>query len=134
MLNLAMLEDILNEAGCESVATAATIDQAIALIDERLFDAALLDIKLKGEHTYAVADALAVSEVPCAFVRANRADIEPISRPTYLKPFKEEVAGAHRGAHGRSPHRRLRPGRVFIGILSDAPSGFGSLWQPTTGV
>ena len=34
MLNLAMLEDILTEAGCESVAAAATIDQAIALIDE----------------------------------------------------------------------------------------------------
>jgi CheY-like chemotaxis protein len=35
MLNLAMLEDILTEAGCESVAAAATIDQAVALIDER---------------------------------------------------------------------------------------------------
>ena len=49
MLNIAMLEDILTEAGCESVAAAATIDQAIALIDEQVFDAALLDIKLKGK-------------------------------------------------------------------------------------
>ena len=58
MLNLAMLEDILTEAGCESVAAAATIDQAIGMIDERVFDAALLDIKLKGKRAYAVADAL----------------------------------------------------------------------------
>jgi CheY-like chemotaxis protein len=93
MLNLAMLEDILNEAGCESVAAAATIDQAIALIDERLFDAALLDIKLKGEHTYAVADALAVRGVPFVFVTGNSVpDIERRyrDRPVLRKPFKEE--------------------------------------------
>jgi CheY-like chemotaxis protein len=92
MLNLAMLEDILNEAGCESVAAAATIDQAIALIDE-LFDAALLDIKLKGEHTYAVADALAVRRVPFVFVTGNSVpDIERRyrDRPVLRKPFKEE--------------------------------------------
>jgi CheY-like chemotaxis protein len=35
ILNLAMLDDILTEAGCESVAAAATIDQAIGMIDER---------------------------------------------------------------------------------------------------
>ena len=93
MLNLAMLEDILNEAGCESVAAAATIDQAIALIDERLFDAALLDIKLKGGHTYAVADALAVRGVPFVFVTGNSVpDIERRyrDRPLLRKPFKEE--------------------------------------------
>jgi len=93
MLNLAMLEDILTEAGCESVAAAATIDQAIALIDERLFDAALLDIKLKGEHTSAVADALAVRGVPFVFVTGNSVrDIEDgyRDRPVLRKPFKEE--------------------------------------------
>jgi CheY-like chemotaxis protein len=93
MLNIAMLEDILTEAGCESVAAAATIDQAIALIDERPFDAALLDIKLKGEHTYAVADALAVRGVPFVFVTGNSVpDIERRyrDRPLLRKPFKEE--------------------------------------------
>jgi CheY-like chemotaxis protein len=93
MLNLAMLEDILTEAGCESVAAAATIDQAMALIDERPFDAALLDIKLKGEHTYAVADALAVRGVPFVFVTGNSVpDIERRyrDRPLLRKPFKEE--------------------------------------------
>jgi CheY-like chemotaxis protein len=93
MLNLAMLEDILTEAGCESVAAAATIDQAIALIDERPFDAALLDIKLKGEHTYAVADALAVRGVQFVFVTGNSVpDIERRyrDRPLLRKPFKEE--------------------------------------------
>jgi CheY-like chemotaxis protein len=93
MLNLAMLEDILAEAGFESVAAAATIDQAIALIDERLFDAALLDIKLKDKHTYAVADALAARGVPFVFVTGNSVrDIEDRyrDRPILRKPFKEE--------------------------------------------
>jgi CheY-like chemotaxis protein len=93
MLNLAMLEDILTEAGCESVAAAATIDQAIALIDERVFDAAMLDIILKGKHAYAVADALAARGVPFVFVTGNSArDIEGSyrDRPLLRKPFKEE--------------------------------------------
>jgi CheY-like chemotaxis protein len=93
MLNIAMLEDILTEAGCESVAAAATIDQAIALIDEQVFDAALLDIKLKGKAAYAVADALAVRGVPFIFVTGNSVrDIEDgyRDRPVLRKPFKEE--------------------------------------------
>ena len=93
MLNIAVLEDILTEAGCESVAAAATIDQAIALIDERVFDAALLDIKLKGKAAYAVADALAVRGVPFIFVTGNSIrDIEDgyRDRPVLRKPFKEE--------------------------------------------
>jgi CheY-like chemotaxis protein len=92
MLNLAMLEDILTEAGCESVA-AATIDQAIAMIDERVFDAALLDIKLKGKRAYAVADALGARGVPFVFVTGNSVrDIEDRyrDRPVLRKPFKEE--------------------------------------------
>ena len=93
MLNLAMLEDILTEAGCESVAAAATIDQAIALIDERVFDAALLDIILKGKHSYTVADALAARGVPFVFVTGNSVpEIEHgyRDRPVLRKPFKEE--------------------------------------------
>ncbi len=93
MLNLAMLEDILTEAGCESVAAAATIDQAIDLIDERVFDAALLDIKLRGKHGYAVADALAARGVPFVFVTGNSVrDIEDgyRDRPVLRKPFKQE--------------------------------------------
>ena len=93
ILNLAMLEDILTEAGCESVVAAATIDQAIALIDERLFDAALLDIKLSGKHSYAVADALAVRGVPFVFITGKSVpDIEHgyRDRPVLGKPFKDE--------------------------------------------
>jgi CheY-like chemotaxis protein len=93
MMNLAMLEDILAEAGCESVAVAATIDQAIALVDGRVFDAALLDIKLKGKNSYAVADALAARGVPFVFATGNSVrDVKDgyQNRPVLRKPFKAE--------------------------------------------
>jgi CheY-like chemotaxis protein len=93
MMNLAMFEDILADAGCESVAGAATIDQAVALIDGQVFDAALLDIKLKGNNSYDVADALAARGVPFLFVTGNSAhDIREgyRDRPVLRKPFKAE--------------------------------------------
>jgi|SRR5579863_7010786 len=93
MMNLAMLEDILADAGCGSVAGAATIDQAIALIDGRVFDAALLDIKLKSKNSYAVADALAARGVPFVFATGNSVyDIREgyRDRPVLKKPFKAE--------------------------------------------
>jgi CheY-like chemotaxis protein len=93
MMNLAMLEDILADAGCESVAVAATIDQAIALIDGRVFDAAMLDIKLKDKNSYAVADALAARGVPFVFATGNSVrDIRDgyQNRPVLRKPFKAE--------------------------------------------
>jgi len=37
---------------------AATIEQAAALIREQVFDAAMLDVNLKGHRSHAVADAL----------------------------------------------------------------------------
>jgi CheY-like chemotaxis protein len=93
MLNLTLLEYILTDAGCESVAAASTIDQARALIAERVFDAALLDIRLRGENSYAVADALAVRGVPFVFVTGN--SISDIAngyqdRPVLRKPFRDD--------------------------------------------
>ena len=58
MMVLMIVEDMLADLGCESVTTAATIDQAIALIDAQVFDAATLDINLNGNKSHAVADAL----------------------------------------------------------------------------
>src|ERR1019366_8751995 len=71
MLMLTLLEDILADAGCESVTGAATIDQAVALIDGQVFDAATLDIKLNGDDSYPVADALAARAIPFVFATGN---------------------------------------------------------------
>lgn len=67
MLVLLNVEDLLADLGCESVSAAATVDQALALIDAQAFDAAMVDVNLDGRKSYAVADALAACGVPFVF-------------------------------------------------------------------
>ena len=71
MLIVMMIESMLDDLGCESVTTAATIDQAIALIDGQVFDAAMLDVNLNGTNSRPVADALAARGVPFFFSTGN---------------------------------------------------------------
>jgi CheY-like chemotaxis protein len=61
------LEDMLAELGCQSVSSAATIEQALALIDTEKLDAATLDVNLSGTSSYPVADSLAARDIPFVF-------------------------------------------------------------------
>jgi CheY-like chemotaxis protein len=93
MLIRLTLEDMLAELGCEAVSTAGTIDQALDLIDVRVFDAATLDVNLGGVSSYAVADALAARGVPFAFVTGYGAKFLRDGyqeRPILKKPFAFE--------------------------------------------
>jgi CheY-like chemotaxis protein len=67
MLILMMIEGMLSDLGCASVTSAATIDQALHLIDCEAFDVAMLDLNLDGQRTYPVADRLAARGVPFLF-------------------------------------------------------------------
>jgi CheY-like chemotaxis protein len=71
MLILMMIEAMLEDLGCESVITAATVDQAVSLIEGQVFDAALLDVNLQGHNSRPVADALAARGVPFVFSTGN---------------------------------------------------------------
>jgi CheY-like chemotaxis protein len=71
MLILMMIEDMLADLGCESVATASKIDQAITLIDGHVYDAAMLDLNLNGMESYPIADALIARDVPYFFSTGN---------------------------------------------------------------
>lgn len=71
MLILLMMEDMLADLGCTSIATAGTEMQAIALIEGQTFDAALLDMNLHGLNSRNVADALVAKNVPFAFCTGN---------------------------------------------------------------
>lgn len=96
MLIRLTLEDMLAELGCASVSTAATIDQALGLIDARVFDAATLDVNLSGVNSYAVADALVTRGVPFVFTTGYGADFlcdEYRERPILKKPFAYEDLG-----------------------------------------
>ena len=67
MLILLNVEDMLADLGCESVSAAATVDQALALIEAQAFDAAMVDVNLDGRKSYSVADALTARGVPFVF-------------------------------------------------------------------
>lgn len=67
MLILMMIEDMLADLGCESIAVASKIGQAVTLIDGQLFDAAMVDLNLNGIASYPIADALTARDVPYFF-------------------------------------------------------------------
>jgi CheY-like chemotaxis protein len=96
MLVLMMIEDMLADLGCDCVAAAATVDQALALIDGENFDAALLDLNLNGRDSHSVADALAARDVPFAFSTGyseQHLGESGHDRPVLRKPFKYEELG-----------------------------------------
>jgi len=71
MLILLMLEHLLVDLGCESVTSAATIDNAIDLIHTQSFDAAMLDMNMGGEESQPVAEALIAKKVPFFYCTGN---------------------------------------------------------------
>ena len=58
------LKKTLEKAGYETLGPLATVAAALAVISSTKPDAALLDLDLSGEKSYAVADALAASGIP----------------------------------------------------------------------
>jgi CheY-like chemotaxis protein len=71
ILILMMIEDMLTDLGCKSIAIASKIDQAITLIDGQVFDTAMVDLNLNGMESYPIADALAEHDVPYFFSTGN---------------------------------------------------------------
>lgn len=63
-----LLEDLLAELGYAIVGPAASINQALAMIETEAIDVAVLDVNLNGEMSYPIADALAARGVPFVFV------------------------------------------------------------------
>ena len=92
MLILMLIEDILNDLGA-SVAAAATVEQALAMIDAQIFDVATLDVNLDGIQSYPVAEALTASGVPFLFSTGysdHALRVGYRDRPVLKKPFKSK--------------------------------------------
>ena len=105
MLVLINLEVALSDLGCSAISVAATVSQAFALLLERDFDLAILDLNLAGEKSYPIADALSERGIPFAFStgcsdHGGRTDFD--NRPTLQKPYMrarlEAVLGQLLGA------------------------------------
>jgi CheY-like chemotaxis protein len=105
------LEDMLVDLGCRVVGPAGAVAAAMALIDTdgHILDGALLDVNLRGELVYPVADALARRDVPFVFVTGypEHGIDTRYSGVTHLgKPFP--LATIDRIVKDFATHRRAR--------------------------
>ena len=97
------LQNLLEAAGHEVVALAASVADALALLDgggdaepgrrrPPILDGAVLDVNLRGEPATPVADALAARGVPFVFVSGYGAAGRPPGHeaaPVLAKPYSE---------------------------------------------
>ena len=93
MLLVLMIEDMLADLGCTSLSSAATVDDALALIAAQAFDVAMLDMNLNGSDSHPVAEALAARGVPFFYVTGNTGHglrDGHAARPMLKKPFRQE--------------------------------------------
>ena len=92
-----LIEDMLVDLGHEVAGTAHHYDAAVALARGEGFDIALLDLRVDGTTTYAVADILIARGIPFAFVTGrDKRDIAPAYAgvPVLQKPFHAEDLAA----------------------------------------
>ena len=83
------LAGILEELGAEVIGPAGSVEQALALLEAAApLDAAVLDINLREERVYPVAEALAARGVP--FVFATGYDAAAIPPPYASAPRCEK--------------------------------------------
>src|ERR1700688_2424193 len=69
-----LLEDLLAELGYAIVGPAASINQALAMIETEAIDVPVLDVNLNGEMSYPIADTLVSRGVPFVFVTGYNKD------------------------------------------------------------
>jgi CheY-like chemotaxis protein len=91
-----LLEDMLADLGCAVVGPAASVNQALAMIDTEAIDVAVLDVNLNGQMSYPIADALAARGVP--FVFSTGYDKDSLldgyrTFPVLQKPFHRSELG-----------------------------------------
>ena len=88
-----LIEDMLEELGCEVLWTAHRVGKALDLVTRTEPDAAVLDVNIAGDEVYPVARALAERNIPFVFATGygSRGLAESWhNRPIIQKPFQVE--------------------------------------------
>jgi CheY-like chemotaxis protein len=90
-LVLMTLEDMLADLGCEIVASASHVEEALRLARDIAADVALLDVNVAGVRIDPVAELLAARGIPIVFVTGYESPSLPqgLGRTTRVgKPFQ----------------------------------------------
>lgn len=85
-----MLEDFLDSLGHNIAGICESVPEALSRLDEGGFDLAILDVNLKGERIWPVADRLLAMGVPYILATGGHIDPPPAahaSAPVLSKPF-----------------------------------------------
>jgi CheY-like chemotaxis protein len=92
-----LVEGMLADLGCDDIWYASSVAEGLALLDERLPDAAVLDVNLSGEPAYPIAHRLADAGVPFVFATgygASGIHEDWSGRPVLQKPFHCDMLAA----------------------------------------
>jgi CheY-like chemotaxis protein len=85
-----MLEDFLDSLGHTIAGTCDSVPEALARANEGGFDVAILDVHLKGERIWPVADRLVEMGIPYILATGGHIDPPPAAHanaPVLSKPF-----------------------------------------------
>lgn len=88
------IEEMLGEAGCQVVATIDTVGGALEFIRSHALDAAVLDVNLRGDKAFGVAEELMARNVPFVFSSGYGERFLPPkfdAAPHLSKPFEPET-------------------------------------------
>lgn len=95
-------EDMLEELGCALAATASSLEEALACVEQRTFDVALLDINLNGQQSLPAAALLKEKGKPFVFTTgygsagstADHADVPLVTKPYQLSDLEGAIRRA----------------------------------------
>ncbi len=88
-----LLQDFLEEMGCELAGVASRLKEAMEKIDSATFDVAILDVNLNGQQTLPVAQALLARGRAMVFATGYAATTMPPefrAVPILQKPFQQQ--------------------------------------------
>jgi DNA-binding response OmpR family regulator len=90
MLIAIMIEDAVQDSGGEIVGPVATLERALKVAEEEEFDAAILDVTVRGGKVYPVAELLLKRGIPFVFASGYGDWALPEGlrdKPRLMKPF-----------------------------------------------
>jgi CheY-like chemotaxis protein len=90
------MADYFENLGAQIVGPAGTVGDALALIDSCEIQVAVLDVNLRDERVYPVADMLTQKQIPFVFASGYGSEIEPEAYagvPRCIKPVDFAILG-----------------------------------------
>ena len=86
------LKDVLTASGCAVVGPASTLELGMRLIEKEAVDGAILDVNLRGEMVFPLADALAERSIPFVYVTGYSKLLRACNhgRPFLQKPYTNQ--------------------------------------------